>query len=207
MLPIKITEIKPVKPKNDYLGKVFSAVREDDDSNFDLIISLEQHDISFREFSHFLITIDHLYGRFYKKGFLSYSMSPDVHLKASEIRQGSIDIIIENVFKKLSINNVVYFFLMIKYLPALFKETSETIKNITESWSNYENARKTRLERKNIRIELRKDELLKNLSDDEIKKLGRNLMDKYGKEKKSLKKAARFAAKKLLNVKLKQKKS
>jgi hypothetical protein len=96
---------------------------------------------------------------------------------------------------------------MIKYLPAVFKETSEAIKNLTEAWNNYENARKVRLERKNLGKELRKEELLKNLSDDDIRKLTRSLINRYANEKKILKKAARFAAQKLLDVRLNKRKS
>ncbi|RQO30974.1 hypothetical protein DBR32_09715 [Taibaiella sp. KBW10] len=207
MLPVKVIDRKPVQSKSKYLSKIFEVLSEEEGDDFDLIISIEQYDISFRDFSHFLITIDHFYGRFYKKGFLSYAMSPYDHLRASEIRQGSIEIIIEDILKKISLNEVVYFFLMIKYLPAIFKETSEAIKNITEAWNNYENARKVRLERKNLSKELRKEELLKNLSDDEIRKLTRSLINRYANEKKSLKKAARFAAQKLLDVKFRKRKS
>jgi hypothetical protein len=99
MLPAKLIDLKPAQAKSKYLSRVFETLSIEEGDNFDLIIVLEQHDVSFRDLSHFLITVDHFYGRFYSKGFLSYAMSHDAHLKASEIRQGSIVIIIENILK------------------------------------------------------------------------------------------------------------
>lgn len=206
MLPTKLIDPKFVPFRSKYLSRVFEALSIEERDKFDLIIQLKQYDVSLRDFSYFLTTIDHFYGRFYSRGFLSYAMLHDAHLKASEIRQGSVEIVIADIFKKMSVNDVIYFFLMLKYLPAVFKETSEVIKNITEAWSNYENARKVRLERKNLNKELKKDELLKNLSDEEIRKLTRSLIDRYAKEKKTLKKAAKFAAQKLLDVRLEKRK-
>jgi hypothetical protein len=146
---------------------------------YDLIISISNTDISFRALGNFLMTIDDFYGRFYKKGFLSYSKTQKDHLKASEIKQGSIEIIIEEILKKLSVHDTIYFFLMIKYLPAAIKGGSEVLKNLTESFYNYENAQLVSLQRKSLNKELRKDELLKSLTDEEIKRLNRNLAAKY----------------------------
>lgn len=181
--------------------------QDSDGSDYDLIITLSNTDISFRELGSFLITIDDFYGRFYKKGFLSYAKTHKAHLKASEIRQGSIEIIVQEILKKLSIHDTIYFFLMIKYLPVVVKEGSEVLKNLTESFHNYENAQLVRLQRKSLSKELRKDEILENLTEEEIRKLNRNLTAKYPNDKKKLKTASKFASQKLLSVKIQKKKS
>ncbi|WP_316762346.1 hypothetical protein [Pedobacter aquatilis] len=208
MIPIKTSKNLSISNKNQYIDKIFQSIIDTNHNSDDLIlvISIEQNDISFREFSNFLTTIDHIYGRFYRKGFMSYAMSQNEHLTASEIRFGSLEIIIEDILKKLSVHNAIYFYLMIKYLPAAISQGTEIVKNLTESFKNYEDGRFIRIQRKSLSKELRKDALLKNLTDDEIKKLTRNLTAKYAKDKKGLKKAAKFAAQKLLDVQLRKRK-
>ena len=124
---------------------------------------------------------------FTKRDFLVMQRPQKAHLKASEIKQGSIEIIVEEILKKLSIHDAIYFFLMIKYLPAAVKGGSEVLKNLTESFHNYENAQLVRSQRKSLTKELRKDEILGNLTDEEIRKLNRNLIAKYPNDKKKLK--------------------
>lgn len=209
MLPAKKSNTLLTTDRSNYLNKIAQSMFEQDSdgSDYDLIITLSDTDISFREFGSFLITIDDFYGRFYKKGFLSYAKTQKAHLKASEIRHGSIEIIVQEILKKLAIHDTIYFFLMIKYLPALIKEGSEVLKNLTESFHNYENAKLVRLQKKSLSKELRKDELLENLTDEEIRKLNRNLKAKYPNDKKKLKGASKFASQKLLSVQIQKKKN
>ena len=106
-------------------------------------------------------------------------MTESAHIKANEIRFGSIEIIIENLLSKLPLKEAVYFYLMIRHLPSGLKSISETVKNTTEAFYNYERARVVRQVRKSLRKNLRDDDLLKALTDDEIVKLEHNLQKRY----------------------------
>ncbi|NCD70042.1 hypothetical protein [Mucilaginibacter agri] len=202
MLPAK-------RNKNQYLSKIATSLFSDEDYNdykADLIISLEQSNLSFRDLSYFLLTVDHFYGRMYKKGFLSYSMTELVQLKADEIRQGSIEIIIEDILSKLPLKEAVYFYLLIKHLPSGLKSISETAKNFSETFYNYERAKVVRQARKSLRKNLKNDDLLKDLTDDEIVKLAQNLQKRYQIDTKLVEKASRFANEKLKGVTIKRRK-
>lgn len=203
MLPAK-------RNKTQYLSKISTSLFSDEDYNeykADLVISLEQSSLSFRDLSYFLLTVDHFYGRMYKKGFLSYSMTEIVQLKMDEVRQGSIEIIIEDILSKLPLKESIYFYLLIKHLPSGLKSVSETVKNASEAFYNYERAKVVRQARKSLRNGLRDDEMLKDLTDDEIVKLAQNLQKRYHIDGKLVEKASRFANEKLKGVSIKKRRN
>lgn len=204
--PGKISNMLPIKiHKKKYLEKITKSLFQSNDNeniDFDIVIILENGNISFRDFSAFLLVIDHFYGRTYKKGFLSYSLTDSVHLKADKIREGSIEIVIQEILKKLSIQNSFYFFLLIRYLPVALKSISEALLNTSESWVNIEKAKLTRIVRKNLRNEIQADEIMRSLDKDEILKLAKELQKKYDLDRRHVYKAARFSKEKMKEVKL-----
>lgn len=191
--------------RNNYLTKIENSLFEttlNSDQEIDIIITIDNFDIGFRDFSAFLVVVDHFYGRSYRKGFQSYSMTERAHLRAFEIRQGSIEIVIADILKNLSVENAIYFYLLIKYLPSALKSISEATLNASETFYNYERAQLVRKVRKNLRKELISDEFLENLSDDEIFKLAAKLQKKYDLERKQIYKASAFADKKMKAIKV-----
>ena len=200
MLPAK-------RDKNLYLAKLTNTLfNTDENEEVDLIISLENTNVSLRDFSAFLLLIDHFFGRTYRKGFLSYSLTEDVHLRAAEIRSGSIEIIIEQIIKYLPVSQAIYFYLLIKYLPSALKSLSESFLNTSDALYTFEKTRLVRRMRKDLRKELKDDEILESLSDEEIKKLAAELQKKYELERKHLFKGARFANEKMKFVKVQKRK-
>lgn len=165
-----------------------------------LEIEITSHDIVLRELSSFLLIIDHFYGRFDKNGYQSYASSHHKHLKADEIKVGSIVVVIEQIIEKLGKHNAVYFFLLIKFLPSIIKSTGELLLNISTAHLNYEKAKITRSIRKGLRQDLRNDELLQALNENEISKLAALLEKQYLKEKKLIRLASRLTRNNFLRV-------
>lgn len=195
------------RDKNIFLGKLSDVIfANSNGEEVDLVISLHNTNVSLRDFSAFLLLIDHFYGRNYLKGFQSYSMTERLHLRASELRSGSIEIIFEAILKQLPVQQAVYFFLLIRYLPAALKSISETLLNSSEAFYTFEKTKLIRKMRKNSRMALREDQLLKNLNDDEISKLADTLQKKYDLDKKHIYKAAKFASEKMKAVKVQKRK-
>lgn len=184
-------------------NSVFENIGEDE---LEIVVSIDEKNISLRDFSAFLLLIDHFYGRNFQKGFQSYSMTKDVHLKASEIRVGSVEIIIEEILKYLPVKQAVLVFLLIKYLPSAIKSISESLLNTSEAFYNFEKTRLVRRMRKNLRRHLREDEILQSLSDEEISKLAEDLQKKYELDRRHIYKAGRFAADKMKSIKVRKRK-
>lgn len=191
--------------KKFYIDKVSRAMfDESKNQDFDLLITIDNRNISFRDFSAFLLLIDHFYGRNYNGGFLSYAMTDSAHLRADEIRSGSIEIIIQELLRHLPVKQAIIFFLLIKYLPSALKSISESLLNTSDALYTFEKTKLIRRMRKELRRDLRDDALLQTLSDAEISKLAEDLQKKYDVDRKHIHKAARFAAKKLKSVQVRK---
>lgn len=178
----------------------------EEDSEYDLIITISDSDISFREYGTFLLIVDRFYGRLHSENFISYALSERSHLKISEIKKGSIVLLIQDILRLLQAEKALIFYLLIKFLPSSIKSGSEALLNVSKSYKNYEEGRLTRYIRKSLKEDLQEDEILKNLDEKSRGKLVKILSEKYLKEKKYLAAAAKFARKKLKDVELKKRK-
>lgn len=191
--------------RNQYIIKAAAVLFTNhivDDDQFDIVIILDNKDISFRDLSNFLLLVDHFYGRSITENFLSYALTQRLHLKASEIREGSIEIIIPDILKPLSVSSALFFYLLVKHLGAAIKVTSEATKNFSEAFYNYEKGQLLRTSRKGLKKSLSNEEALRDLDDKELKKIIQRLQKRYQQDSKYLNKASEFARDKLKDVKV-----
>lgn len=177
-----------------------------DNSGYDLLIILDNEDISLREFSAFLMIVDRFYGRFIEQSFYSYAMSEKKHLTISKIENGSAILIIEDILSLLHKEDALILYFLITFLPSAINSVSSSIKKLSTAYDTYEKARLKREIRKSLKTDLKNSEELKTLNEKDLSKLTELLEKKYLKEQKYIAKASKFASKKLKKVEFKKKK-
>ena len=173
------------------------------DAEIELQIKIKTESLRIREFNNYFSLLDGFYARLYRDGIYAYSHREYSQLIISEIRNGSIEVIIkEAITNIISPQVIVIVFLLMKYLPNI----TATIKNLAEAFKFYEEASLLREERKNrkrLREALRQDKLLQKLSPAHQEKIIKLLDTLYGKETKKLPNAIKTAQNKIESIKVK----
>ncbi len=176
----------------------------EENTEFDLIITIDSDNISFRELGSFLLIVDRFYGRLTSSKFNSYALSEKKHLQISSITSGSTILTINDILKLMGNTNAVMLLLLIQFLGSALKAGGAGLVKIAEAYNKYEKGRLTRYIRKSLKEDVAQNDLLKNLNDKDRKKLTTLLEKKYTAEKKFLVGAAKFARKKLKRVEIKK---
>jgi hypothetical protein len=189
----------PIKIPNSTLHDIASSFLSPDvspDSIIELVVTVEDTNINVREFAAYLSLMDGIYGRASRGDFRSYSFNQYVQLEISEIRKGSIDLVSTEIlshFRDTFPILILYFFL--KYFPIGLKTISEATKNFTESYKSLEEARIVRENRKKLKAEMKRDEVLQNLDRKQINQLSALLASLEMTEQRKLPAALRFSRK------------
>jgi len=175
-----------------YEAFVPKSVTEND--RFELRIRLKDKDISIRQLAAYLNFIDNSYGRLSPKGILSYSQSQRHELRIAEIRHGSLEIILSNYLSNAnSVIALILIGLLLKYLPGIIKST-------LSAYRDYEEAKLAKVRRQQIKEQIKNDQHLKNLNDEQVIKLS-NLFDvMYGADMRNLLKAHKLSNETVMEV-------
>lgn len=173
------------------------------DSTVELIITVKDHSLNAREFGAYLSLADRIYGRISRAGLKTYSLLPHTQLQISEIRQGSIELVITEAllyFKDATLLLILWLFL--KYFPAGIKTISEATKYFADSYKSIEEGRLVREHRQQLKEKMKQDELLQKLDDKQLSQLIVLLADLETAERKNLPAATRFAFKSVEAVRI-----
>jgi hypothetical protein len=153
------SESLPVKIPRNAIEAVQASVlpaRLPRDAVLELIISLDSTELKARDLASYLSLIDHVYGRLDARGLLSYAHRKEGHVEISNVRAGSVDMVIEALIEH-SLPLVVVF-LTLKFL-------TEALRNLATAFHEYEEGRLTRLRRSHLRDRVRQDRQLAPISD------------------------------------------
>ena len=120
-----------------------------------LIISVDANRLKARDLASYLSLIDHVYGRLDPKGLLSYAHRKEGHVELSDVRAGSVELVISGLIEHRW--TLVVLFLVLKYLP-------EALRNLASAFKDYEEARLTRLRRRQLRDRVKQDDQLAPIS-------------------------------------------
>jgi len=158
-----------------------------------LVISLDSSGVKARDLASYLSLIDHVYGRVDPKGLLSYAHRKEGHLEFSEVRAGSVELVISDLVEHGW--PLVVVFLVLKYLP-------EFVRSIAGAWKDFEEARLTRLRRRELRDRIRQDNELAPISENHREQIVELLDRTYTLERDNLPGAQRLAREKVRTVSL-----
>lgn len=187
----------PIKKPKNALNELYNLIipkNITEDASIQLIVCINDENLSIRDLSAFLELIDHIYGRLTTEGFQSYAQRKHRHLRISKVKQGSCELIIETLLSYLKQSEILLIiWLALKYLP-------KAIQTMTTSYNQYEQARLARENRKRIRMEIEEDKKLHELPLKRRSDLAKLIDILYMKEFRNLPRSIRFARKSLLDV-------
>ena len=163
-------------------------------SLFEVCIKIDSTDIELRDFASYINLIDNIYGRLSRKGLASYSRNVSEHLKISEVRQGSLEIILSEAVENLtSLEKLVVIGLILQLYAKSFKLSASAYRDI-------EDGRLKRERRKQIRYQLEKDEIACNLDKKARVDFVKLIDIIFSHEWRLLNKAFRFSFKHVLKI-------
>ena len=195
------------KSITDAITNIFVPENISDDSEMELKIIFGLEELSVRDFSNYLAILDRFYSRLYPDGAYAYGRRDWEQLKICEVRQGSIEVIIQETIDKYHYLPMVY--LLLRYLPSAFKDFTEGIKNLTDSYKTmYEVSilKTIKSERMELKKSINDDEDLASLNSKSKNQLLELLIEIYSKEGKKLPRAKKTARKNVKSVELRVKK-
>jgi len=164
------------------------------DDKLELIIRLKGKDISVRQLAAYLTFLDKAYGRLTPKGIAHYARTTKYELRVSEIRHGSIEIVIANLLSDPeSIKALIIVGLLLKFM-------SGTIKSVLSSYRDYEEGRLARARRQQIKEQIKQDKRLAELPDRQVNQLCHLLDLMYGRDIRNLPKAHKFSKETVIEV-------
>jgi len=160
----------------------------------ELVIIVEDHDLSVRGFSELLGFVDRTYGRLSPRGIRSYARREDEQVRISEVRSGSYELIIETLANNTdAVTSLVTISLLVKYLPG-------ALESLAASYRDYEEAKFIREKRKQLRNQIENDEKLKSLDRNKQNQLVRYLDYLYDRDRKHLKSVGKFSKRSVIDV-------
>ncbi|MGB3906794.1 MAG: hypothetical protein WBB22_17955 [Anaerolineae bacterium] len=186
----------PIKyPRNAIEAVQLNLLPPDIPSNatVQLCIALEATGIKARDLARYLSLIDHFYGRLDPQGLVSYAHRKEGHVELSDVRAGSVELIISEVLE--SGPKLVFLYIVLKYLP-------EFIRNLAGSFKDIEEARFTRLRRRELGDRMKQDAELAPISDSHKYQIVQALDRSYLLEPDNLPGAQRLAREKVRSIKL-----
>jgi len=156
------------------------------ESRLELVISVDDNALRLRGLAAFLEFIDRVYGRLDPRGLRSYAHRPQEHIRISEVRPGSFELVFAEL---LAQSDKVTFFLIV-YI--LINSLPEVLKSLAQAYKDLEEARYTRKRREILEQELRKDPKLQKLKPRERQQLTDYLDEILAAESESISQAGEF---------------
>jgi hypothetical protein len=179
-------ETLPVKASRFALDDIARSFIPEDASykeTVELVITIEDGNINVREFAAYLSLVDRVYGRLSPRGLNSYAHWETGQLEITEIRKGSIELIISQVISEFrGVAVLIVLWQVLKQLP-----------NVVAAFKDYQEGMLARQNRKRIKQEMKQEASLQKLKGkrfDELVTLVNNLLTS---EHKHLSAPIRFA--------------
>jgi hypothetical protein len=169
----------------------------------ELIITLRDKDLNFRDLSRFFMLVDRVYGRLLYGDLRRYAWAELSQLHVSRIRAGSWEVVINQILDNIpNPTPILILYLFLKLLPKALRESADGVLKLSSAYHNYEQARLARANRKKLREQMEKDEELRQLLSQRKKELS-NLVDRLVREDTSISRPAiDFAAGSLVSIKI-----
>jgi len=174
-----------------------------DIESIELLITIDDRRLNIKELSAYLDFIYQTDGYLSTYSFLSYSKMPRVQIEITEIRKGSILIVVERLLNEIGGQNLMIIFLVLKYLPDTIKATldgAERYYSVLEKREDYLEKREARKFRSPLKKAIFSDDELNSMSDRQKEKLAKHLNKFYKKNNLA---ASRFAQKFIKSIELK----
>jgi hypothetical protein len=135
-------------------------------NSIELTISIEQEHINIKELSTYLELIYFIDGNLCEFGFNAYSKRPQRQIEFSEIRNGSILLIIEKLLSEIDSEKLIIIYLLLKNLPKVFNVALDS----AEKYYSIMDKREDYLAKKDIR-KSQKEKVSKELSNESVLRL------------------------------------
>lgn len=198
----------PIKVRSKAIKELTSLIlpeKVEEGSIIELVLTIEDKDLNLREFAGYLSVIDGFYGRLQPEGFYSYAHKIDQQLQISEVRKGSIDLVIaqaiQTIESQTDVIQIIVLWLALRYLKAV----AEIISYFSQAFRDYEEGQLAKINRKRIVEEMKRDQALQQLSPERKRQLAMLLDKLYSAEDRHLPAAIRFDQKYVLEVTIKVK--
>ena len=194
-LPIKTPDVALIDLRN-----LFIPENTPRNSCLELSIKISDQDLTVRDLSAFLDFIDRIYGRLSEKGIRSYANSEYGHLKISEMKKGSWELLLEEVITNGYAHILAIILIAVKYLPP-------AVESFANAYNQIEQGRLASENRKRIRKEMERDNQLAALGKARLNQLSLLIEYLYQKEEEKLYRTIRFVKTRLIdiNVRIKHK--
>ena len=168
---------------------------------FELLIRLKGDDISLRQLAAYLNFIDKAYGRLSPKGIINYSRSSRYELKVTEIRHGSLELVISHlVTNSNGITALILVGLLLKYLPGIIKAG-------LSAYRDYEEGKLAKARRQQIKEQIKSEENLSELRDRQVNQLCHFMDVMYGMDMRNLPKTYSFSKDAVVDLEFRVRKS
>jgi hypothetical protein len=193
--------------KSDLLARLYDAGPDGD--YLELVISMEKTKLNVKELSSYLEFVYRIDGFLGNLSFFKYSHAPQAQIEIDEIRLGSWEIVIRELFTSGRAEKLIFIGLCLKYLPQIlnsFMDIGLKYMDIKVRNEDYLEKKERREFRKDIRESITNDDLLSPL-DKKAKEAIVDVLDElYIKNKNQIPASSRFASKSVKSVKLNRKK-
>ncbi len=193
----ELSIVKPRRALNQLVDLVISDYGFSEDY-LELAITVDDENLVVRELTSYLDVIDRTYGRLITYSLLSYSKRPDIQLKFSSLRQGSLELVVRELISNIdSITAIIIVRYVLKYLP-------DGVVSLATAYRDYEEAQLARARRKQIRVQIEDDTSLSKLENKYRESLVKLIDELNQREIRNLPRAQRFARRHVREVLLRQ---
>jgi len=190
----------------DLLRNIFKG--DDQGGNLELIISIEQTKLNIKELSRYLELIYRIDGFLSELTLFEYSHRPQAQIEIDEIRFGSWELVIKELFNSSGAERLVLLGLSLRYLPKImngFMDVALKYIDYQDKREDYLEKKERRKFRKSIRDAISEDAELNSIDKQTKEKIVDFLDELYIKNSNHLPAASRFASKSVKETKLRKK--
>ena len=196
---------EPPKKRNMFLIEGMFQNFHKDDYYLELIISINQESLNIKELSSFLDFIYKIDGYLSPSSFNKYIHNPDKQIKITEIRFGSVELIIQKALDSIDANRLIIIYIALRNLTKIalaLPNFAIKVVDYLNKKEEYLERREKRKFRKHLREILNDEVELSNLDDKSKEKLVEILDEIYVKNHKRLGPVSRFVRKEIKSIKL-----
>lgn len=189
----------PVPTPRGALDQLRDAVVPPDlppDSLVELIIVADDQNLNAREFAGFVRFLDGAFGRMTYPDYNSYARQPGAQLEFFSVRKGSLELVIQEALLHVdTATAIIILRYLLKYLPTCAKD-------FASAYHEYQESAMVRERRKELRLQMKRDEELQSLTPERRNQLIRLLDALYHREQRQLPAAKRFMDKYVRDIAL-----
>jgi len=189
------------RPTTADMVKILAPGLTSGTSAIDLVVTLDTDDLNLRDLSRFFVLIDRTYGRILYGDLRKYAWDEMAQLQISRVHAGSWEIVLSQILHVIpNPTPILIVYVLLRLLPKAFKESADGVLKLSTAYSNYEQARLARANRKALLAQMQRDNELRKVSTQHRKHLA-DVIDHLVREDPSVSNPALdFAARSLISV-------